>query len=288
MACANGCAVIANPATTTVPHVRTVEYEGSKLVEIYFSINLVSRLLTFPSGDPILEAYLVFSAYQIQAVTNTDAVGCNTALGQPTTLSSQYSVISPPAIDSSALQYNATTSLIRFLGLHGCTPLVAAPAYTHQPTPTETGLSTQLISSSSFLLSSLSTTQSTRVSSPTTGPRKGLSPQQETGIAVACSTFLTALIILGTLAWRRSISRKRSIAAAALEAHPSDPSEKNQPYFQQKSELEDEGPRKHELHAEEQRYELAGNSVHEMQDRDLGQEILTETGPETSLPRNNA
>ena len=56
-------------------------------------------------------------------------------------------------------------------------------------------------------------------------------------------------------------------------------SEDTQPYLQQKAELEAEETRKNELHAEEQRSELAEDTIQEMQDRDHSHEILTKASP---------
>ena len=91
-----------------------------------------------------------------------------------------------------------------------------------------------------------------------------------------CSGLFVALIVLGTLAWRKY--RKRRIAAAtdATDKDSSSSSGATQPYLQQKSELDAEEARKHELHAEEQRYESAGSTIHEMQDGDQDHEIIAE------------
>lgn len=88
-------------------------------------------------------------------------------------------------------------------------------------------------------------------------------------------------IILGALTWHR-LHKRRIAAAAAIDKGPSSSPEDAQPYLQQKSELDAEEARKHELHAEELRYELAEDTIHEMQDEDHGhhnQEIPTEARP---------
>ena len=158
----------------------------------------------------------------------------------------------------------------------GIVPIATDLIQVQNATLVETGLSVNSTSSSSPLLSVSSTSRNTTATSPTSAARKVMSPKEKTAIDAVGSGLFVALIIIGTLAWRKY--RKRRIAAAtdAINEGPSSSSEDTQPYLQQKSELDAEEARKHELHAEEQRNELAGIAIHEMQEGNQSHEILTE------------
>ena len=66
-------------------------------------------------------------------------------------------------------------------------------------------------------------------------------------------------------------------------------SEENQPYLQQKGELEAEEKRKFELQAEERRYELGNDHICEMSVSDNEHELTTQRTQELSCgaPREN-
>lgn len=196
------------------------------------------------------DVYLVFSAYQIASSSASGNLGdCATVQGPSVALSSQFSVTSPPAVDYTAIQHNATTSLINFLGFSSCAPLLAIPT---------------------------DPSRSATATFPASGARKSLSPKERTATTAVGSGLFVALIIIGTLAWRKFRKRKIAAATDAIDEGPSSSSEDTQPYLQQKSELDAEEARKHELHAEEQRHELAGSTIFEMQDGDQSHEILTQ------------
>ena len=90
-----------------------------------------------------------------------------------------------------------------------------------------------------------------------------LDKQAKIGIGVAIPVAVTALVLLIVLLWRRSRKIKESDGLKEENAVPED----NQPYLQQKAELEAEEKRKNELEAEEKRYELDGETrIHEMSD----------------------
>lgn len=84
------------------------------------------------------------------------------------------------------------------------------------------------------------------------------------------------MIVLGILAWRRYRKRRTAAVTDVIDKELSSSTEDTQPYLQQKPELDAEEATKHELQAEEQRYELAEDTIHEMQDGDQNHEILTE------------
>ncbi|KAF6228102.1 hypothetical protein HO133_007830 [Letharia lupina] len=118
---------------------------------------------------------------------------------------------------------------------------------------------------------------------PARGARKSLTPKEK--IEVVCSRLLVQLIILGTLAWH-TIRKRRIAAAAAIDTDRSTSSDDVQPYLQQENELEAEETRKHELHADEQRYAFAEETIHEMQDGDHDHGILTQGRPRSEQRTN--
>lgn len=243
--------------------------------------------------------YLVFSEYQYISWSAVTAGECSTVQDPALTLPSQLSVTSPPGVDESVPQYNATMSLIDLLKFSSCTPVSVMPtalSYVNNATPAQTSPSANptLSSSASTLLSSaIQTFDETATSTIATNPivetassaraiRNKLNPKIKTAITVVSSGLFVALIILGILAWRRY--RERKIVAAVTAGNNQNPLssfEEIQPYLQRKSELEAKEAARHEVHAEELRYELPEDTVHEMDDGGNDHEILTEAGPAT-------
>ncbi|KAF6239974.1 hypothetical protein HO173_001582 [Letharia columbiana] len=83
---------------------------------------IVIFYLTFSRSVSNSDVFLVFSAYQTTTTSASGNGDCVTVQGLPITLPSQYPLTSPPAVDDGALQYNATTSLVDFLGFTSRTP----------------------------------------------------------------------------------------------------------------------------------------------------------------------
>lgn len=247
------------------------------------SLSIIATLffLTFPGRFPTSYVYLVFSAYQLASSSTSGKGDCTTVQGPEIALSSQYSISSPPAVDDAAFQYNATMSLIDFLGLSSCTPVLAvstALVQVSNATPIKTFSGANLTSSSSspsHPLSLSSTSGGTAAFSPASGAGNGLKPKERTAVQVVCTGLFVALIVLGILAWRRYRKRRTAAVTDVIDKELSSSTEDTQPYLQQKPELDAEEATKHELQAEEQRYELAEDTIHEMQDGDQNHEILT-------------
>ena len=90
-----------------------------------------------------------------------------------------------------------------------------------------------------------------------------LDKQTKIGIGIAIPVAVTALLLLLVPLWRRSRKTKESNGLKEEHAIPED----NQPYLQQKAELEAEEKERHELEAEEKRYEMDGETrIHEISD----------------------
>lgn len=238
----------------------------------------MSRLCILTSYHSITtsDVYLVFSEYQI-ATTTASAGVCITEQGPQITLPLQslYSVTRPLATDYAVLYYNATTSFIDYLGFSSCTPaLVQVTNVTPVDTilkanPTSPALTSPLLSSTTLKSTASSPTTTGAVGIfPASGAPKRLTPKKEAGISVSAIVFGLAFIILGTWAWRRYRKQKTAAATAANTKDSSSHTEETQPYLQKKSELEAEEARKYELHAEQLRYELGDNTIHEMQSGD--------------------
>lgn len=271
--CSSGCALAGADVTTTVPSTGTVD-DGSG-----------------PSQFSTSYVYLVFSEYQLASSSTSGDGNCVTEQGLIIALSSQYSISSPPAVDNAAFQYNATTSFIDHLGFSSCTPFYPVPTAlvqvsnaTLNATPVETYSGANLTPSSSPRHSLTPTSLGTAASSPASAARKGLSPTEKTAVEVVCTGLFVALIGHGIWAWRRYRKRRHTPASDVTNKDPQSSTEDTQPYLQQKPELDAEEAAKHEMHAEEQRYELAEDTIYEMQGGEQNHEILTEArAPMASL-----
>ena len=77
-------------------------------------------------------------------------------------------------------------------------------------------------------------------------------------------TIVVALIFSGLWTWWKLHRKSRN---AGVEQRSATPTEEVQPYLQQKAELEDEAVRRHELEAQERRYEIDGNELFELPER---------------------
>ena len=73
---------------------------------------------------------------------------------------------------------------------------------------------------------------------------------------VAIPVVLLGLVLLGFLVYKRRKNQKTLREEDPTSQDIGSPQEDSQPYLQQKAELEAEGKRKHELEAQERRYEI--------------------------------
>ncbi len=87
-------------------------------------------------------------------------------------------------------------------------------------------------------------------------------PKHPAGLNALGGGGFVILCILAFLLWRKHWGRKPAVAAGKKDITV----DGSQPYLQQKSELEAEERGKYELEAEERRYEIAGDIIHEMSD----------------------
>lgn len=153
---------------------------------------IVIFYLTFSRSVSNSGVFLVFSAYQIATTSASGNGDCVTVQGLPISLPSQYPLTSPPAVDDGALQYNATTSPVDFLGFTSRTPLLVVTTALIQvtaATPTETGPSVNLTSSPSLSLSQSSTSRGTTASSPPVGFKRVLPPRRKLKLCVQFCLF---------------------------------------------------------------------------------------------------
>lgn len=83
----------------------------------------------------------------------------------------------------------------------------------------------------------------------------GLDKREKIGIGLAIPIAAILSVLIGIASWRRI--QKRRTGTPIDEAATLAP-DHTQPYLQQKAELEAEERRQYELHAQETRYEMAG------------------------------
>ena len=102
------------------------------------------------------------------------------------------------------------------------------------------------------------------------------SKKVEIGNAIAFPVAFLVLSLLGYVAYkRRKIKKTLTEEDATLQQGQVSPQENNQPYLQQKSELEAEENRKHELEARERRYEMGiEGERHELPVKEEGNSMI--------------
>ena len=183
-------------------------------------------------------SYVVFTAYSITSEYSSNGI-CVTTSGSSVPVSPPYSLSRPASIPASDFEQNAGFSFANYLGFSACIPQVATS--TGAPSP---GNSTE---------------------KPVPDSRHhGLDERAKIGIGTTIPVVVTALLLLALLLWRRSRKIKETNVPKAEHMVLED----NQPYLQQKPELDAQEKRKYELDAEERRYELDGGSrVQEISDR---------------------
>ena len=230
---------------------------------------IVAGMNTFPLGkssqanvditDIVLTAYSITSAYLSNGV-------CITTSGVPIVLPKAYTITSPTTVPSSDFPFYAASEFLDFLGFSTCvgsgeelfpTPIIPVTNISVTPAP-----------SASLRVGANSTTSPTLHSSnatkPTVTPR--LDEPERIGIGVAVSFATLILISLVAFIWR-----KQRLRSAAITAEKQGDTEKrregtsasegdNQPYLQQKAELEAEERQRHELEARQKIYELDGQT----------------------------
>ncbi|KAL8786265.1 MAG: hypothetical protein Q9195_008289 [Heterodermia aff. obscurata] len=214
---------------------------------------------------------IVFNAYSVTSAHITNGQ-CVTTSGSPITLPTPYSFTVNTLLPSSQFQSSAFAAFIDFLGFTSC---VGGGEYVSEVslvsvdnvTATTSQSSESILPSETRLFnSSVTSTLSSQQTSPSAPavqrqePSTGLRPQAKIGIAIGASLSGIIILFLALRDFRRYRKRKIRDGAERQEAT----SEEDQPYFQQKGELEAEERRKYELEAEERRYELEENEIKEM------------------------
>ena len=205
--------------------------------------------------DIVLTAYSITSAYVSDGV-------CITTSEVPITLNTAYTITSPTSVPSSEFPAIAGSKFVEFLGFSNCvgsgeelfpTPIIPTTFSILVPAP-----------SASLPASANSTTSPTlhpsNATEPTAAP--GLDEPERRGIDVVVSSAGLILVFLVASIWRKR--RLRAAAIAAGEQENTEDGQQgisasgadSQPYLQQKSELETEERRRHELEGRQKIHEL--------------------------------
>lgn len=174
------------------------------------------------------------------------------------TLDTPYSIFPPTSVASSDFQRAAGFSFIDYLGFSTCRGNGDAIV----PTPLAgNGTSVSVLSLSVVSSSPTSTAVSSQPSAQISPAQPHLDSKAKAGIGISVPIALAGLVFLGFFAWRKC--HKSSIMEEIDEKKEN--AETSQPYLQPKAELEAEEKRKHELEAEQRRYELDGEGeIHEV------------------------
>ncbi len=122
----------------------------------------------------------------------------------------------------------------------------------------------------SALNSSVSKSTASPLSSPRSSPAPtGLNKIAKIGSGVALPVIGIAALFLATILWQRRRKKRRITSSGGVSLQ-----QDNQPYLQQKAELEAEEKRKHELEATERRCEMDGkDATHEVAEEPHDREI---------------
>ncbi|KAL8896444.1 MAG: hypothetical protein Q9207_007701 [Kuettlingeria erythrocarpa] len=172
---------------------------------------------------------------------------------------------------------SAASSLLAYLGFIGCFEAQGANAENVAPPPLSNLTTSRVVLVTSTVIprssSAVRTINSASVitgRSNTTDPAVQSSsprrsrPTTQTKIAVGVASpiiiiLISALTFLGIIHYRKNKRRAQSISAKP------ESSTEDQPYLQQKGELDAEERRRFELDAEQKKYELEGdNDIHEL------------------------
>lgn len=212
---------------------------------------------------------IVVTAYSIMAFSVSDAE-CIGIIGVPLTLPDPYTLTRPTNIrssDVSDFQTYITDQLQTSLGVMGCAQnMVTSPT----SLPATASSTTSLIPAPSASLPDIanSTTSPTPHSSSTTRPivSSRLDERAKIGMDIAAFFALLILILSVAFIWHRrrlrsaAITAKKQGEAENKQEGASTSEGNNQPYLQQKAELEAEERQRHELEAQQKIYELDGET----------------------------
>ena len=194
----------------------------------------------------------VISSYSVASTTSVNG-SCDTALGNPITLTSGFEFSQIEGLSLNYQSSSALKDLITSLGLTGCSPSPVSTIYSPS-------------SPSSPPISSI-----TAVGLNFTASTSRVTPDNRDKIAIGVTIPVVIVVIIslciGVLLWRHKKSKQGQKPQTDTDAAM--PISNRQPYLQHKAELEDEERRKHELEAHEARYEMDGDDeIHEMGSED--------------------
>lgn len=190
--------------------------------------------------------------YQIESNHFQDGL-CSSVQEAVSTLPGPFSVTSPLPSNSSNLS-RAQTSLISFLGLTNCSAM--GPTFIQMAGKTDPTATSSIPSATSSGAAALQSSK----------PDPKLHKKEKLIIILTTTVPLSALILLGILAYRKK-RHSRSTAARDEDktSSPRPSTDNTQPYLQKKPELEAEARAKYELETYQRTYELPGeDAIHEM------------------------
>ena len=243
------------------------------------------------SGQANFDITEVFvTAYSIMAAMVEEA-SCVGLLGVPVMLPDPYHLVLPTTIsssDSSDIQAYIQSQILTSLEKQGCgqyeqnivtssTSLVAVVSSTTSLITTTSASLAAIVSSTTSLMpapsASLpeianSTTSPKPQSSSSTGTIGPLRLEEPTQIGIGVGVFFATLFLVSLVAFIWHKGRLRSAAITAEKQAGSNNKRRgtsvseghNQPYLQNKAELEAEDRQKHELEARQRIYELDGEN----------------------------
>ena len=232
--------------------------------------------------------FLLITAYNIASpyVTNEN---CQLTLGSFVQMSPVFSVSKPPNVNYTQFQSDAKSSFVTHIGFSTCLGVESAVGGALVPIATLTTASnpspsTPVIFGSVVPIANLTTASNSSPSTPViSGSDQNFAQSISTGTngqstssihsvsthspgsydetvkianGVTIPVVFLGLVLLGFLVYRRRRNRKTLNAEDPTSQDLGSPQEDSQPYLQQKGELEAEGTQKHELEAQERRYEV--------------------------------
>jgi len=176
---------------------------------------------------------------------------------------------------SSAFYSVAGSSLVDYIGAFQC-DLVAPDEISTTPVDTKTRAHSPATPSTVALTNTSTPGPGTATPSPFMSGSDSSKTSLKVGVKIAIG--FGSVVVVGILAFIIcGILRHRKRKLETRKKGLGTPSDVNQPYFQQKGELEAEEKRKYELHTDERRYELAEDTqIHEMSTTDSSYELSTQ------------
>ena len=218
------------------------------------------------------ESFILFTGYNV-ASQYLSAGQCQLTVGSWIPVSPIYSVSQPATVNSAGSQSTAMDLFISYLGFAGCsgggenvpptalisiqpaTGLTTAPIVPIRSSPTPVTSGQNQNSTQPNVAgtngSSNSSTQSVSTHSTDFSDKK-----VKISLGVAIPVASLGLVLLGYLVYKRRKVQKTPEEEDPTSKKEGSPHEDQQPYLQQKAELEAEETRKHELEARERRYEM--------------------------------